>query len=95
MEEQQIIKALQADMVKSVNPTSTDVIVWTYDKNNLCRKEAYEIFKVIREAFANNKTIGIPDDSSIKICDKAELERIANSIQELLKRQWNKIEQIF
>lgn len=85
MIEQQLIKALQADMVKSVAPNSTDVIVWQYDKYELCRAEAWEVFKVVKEAFPNNKAIGIPDDSSIKVCNKAELEQIINNIQELLK----------
>lgn len=84
MEEQQIIKALQVDMVKSINPAPTDVIVWEYDMENMSCEFAYKVFRVVREAFPNNKTIGIPNKDSIKVCNKMELEEIVSNIQELL-----------
>lgn len=71
-------------MLKTISVNPNDIVAYYYN-----HKMSYELidkaFHVIKEAFPNNKTIGIPDDSSINTCSKVELEQVAERIQELLK----------
>lgn len=71
-------------MLKTISVNSNDIVAYRYDHKMNC-KLTDKAFRIIKEAFPNNRTIGIPDDNSIQACDKAELEQIVNNIQELLK----------
>lgn len=85
MEQQKMINILQSDMVKAITPNPTDIVVWTFNRYSMTCQERANIFQSIKEVFPNNKIIAIPDESSIKTCNQAELEQIADNIQKILK----------
>ena len=69
-----------------------DYILMRYESGQIAKDELYSIHKMFREQFPNSKIIALPNNISVKNCDRKELTSIYEMLKEELGEENNNID---
>lgn len=72
-----------------LRPKKEDFIVVSYATQSLTTDNMWNIHKMIRDSFPDNKVIGVPDTVNIRCCDEHVLERYIDNIRNAIRDKSN------